>query len=76
MLVASSRLVMRSRIVVSLKVPLSATSVGHKFGEYDAVLPTVRGSAWINTFKQMVLDPTDPWPVGFGVGDQWHVGQE
>ncbi|KAJ9481946.1 hypothetical protein VN97_g11507 [Penicillium thymicola] len=47
-----------------------------KFGQYDAVLPTVKGSAWINSFKQMVLDASDPWPVGFRVGDQWHVGQE
>ncbi|PWY72752.1 proline racemase [Aspergillus eucalypticola CBS 122712] len=44
-----------------------------KLGEYDAVLPTVKGSAWINSFKQMVLVPTDPWPVGFRVGDQWHM---
>ncbi|GKZ37447.1 hypothetical protein AbraIFM66950_008997 [Aspergillus brasiliensis] len=42
-----------------------------KLGDFDAVLPTVKGSAWINSFKQMVLDPTDPWPVGFRVGDQW-----
>ncbi|XRM48323.1 hypothetical protein ABZX51_011252 [Aspergillus tubingensis] len=46
-----------------------------KLGDYDAVLPTVKGSAWINSFKQMVLDPTDPWPVGFRVGDQWHMAE-
>ncbi|PIG84255.1 proline racemase A precursor [Aspergillus arachidicola] len=48
------------------------TTVGH----YDAVLPTVKGSAWITGFKQMVLDPSDPFPAGFRVGDQWHVRQE
>ncbi|KAL5362022.1 proline racemase [Aspergillus floccosus] len=47
-----------------------------KIGDFDAILPTVKGSAWINSFKQMVLDPTDPWPTGFRVGDQWHVRQE
>lgn len=47
-----------------------------KVGEYDAVLPTVKGSAWITGFKQMVLDPTDPFPVGFRVGDQWHVSDD
>ncbi|RAK91904.1 proline racemase [Aspergillus costaricaensis CBS 115574] len=46
-----------------------------KLRDYDAVLPTVKGSAWINSFKQMVLDPTDPWPVGFRVGDQWHMAE-
>ncbi|CAG8097392.1 unnamed protein product [Penicillium salamii] len=47
-----------------------------KLGEYDAILPTVKGSAWINSFKQMVLDASDPWPEGFRVGDQWHVMEE
>ncbi|KAL4923680.1 proline racemase family protein [Aspergillus undulatus] len=44
-----------------------------KVGDYDAVLPTVKGSAWITGYKQMVLDSTDPFPLGFRVGDQWHV---
>ncbi|PLB47409.1 proline racemase [Aspergillus steynii IBT 23096] len=46
-----------------------------RVGGYDAVLPTVKGSAWITGFKQMVLDPTDPFPRGFRVGDQWHVSE-
>lgn len=40
---------------------------------YEAVLPRVKGRAWITGFKQMMLDPTDPFPVGFRVGDQWHM---
>lgn len=44
-----------------------------KVGEYDAVLPTVKGRAWITSYKTIVLDPTDPYPNGFRVGDQWHV---
>ncbi len=44
-----------------------------KVGEYDAVLPTVKGRGWITGYKQVVLDPTDPFPQGFRVGDQWHV---
>ncbi|KAL4880575.1 proline racemase [Aspergillus karnatakaensis] len=47
-----------------------------KVGEYDAVLPTVKGSAWITSYKQVVLDSTDPFPLGFRVGDQWHMGDE
>ncbi|KAE8154308.1 proline racemase family [Aspergillus avenaceus] len=42
-------------------------------GEYPAVLPTVKGRAWITSFKQIVLDSTDPFPEGFRVGDQWHL---
>lgn len=42
-------------------------------GKYPAVLPTVRGSAWITSFKQVVLHPTDPFPEGFRVGDTWQM---
>lgn len=42
-------------------------------GEYQAVLPTVAGRAWITSFKQIVLDSTDPFPQGFRVGDQWKM---
>ncbi|KAJ5713705.1 uncharacterized protein N7483_010886 [Penicillium malachiteum] len=42
-------------------------------GPYQAVLPTVKGRAWITSFKQVVLDSTDPFPEGFRVGDQWHM---
>lgn len=41
-------------------------------GGYPAVLPTVKGRAWITSFKQIVLDSSDPFPTGFRVGDQWH----
>ncbi|KAF4986469.1 hypothetical protein FDECE_15938 [Fusarium decemcellulare] len=42
-------------------------------GPHQAVLPTIQGRAWITSYKQIVLDPTDPFPEGFQVGDQWHV---
>lgn len=44
-----------------------------KVAEFDAILPTVKGRGWITSFKEIVLDPTDPFPEGFRVGDQWHV---
>lgn len=46
-----------------------------KVGEYPAVLPTVKGSSWITSFKQVVLDPTDPFPQGFRVGDTWQMAE-
>lgn len=42
-----------------------------KVGGYDAVLPTIKGSAWIYGFQQVVLDRTDPFQQGFRVGDLW-----
>lgn len=42
-------------------------------GDYPAVLPTVKGRAWITAFKEVVLDPSDPFPEGYRLGDQWPV---
>ena len=36
-----------------------------------AVVPTVTGTAWITTHAQIVVDPTDPYPAGYTVGDIW-----
>ncbi|MEZ5316787.1 MAG: proline racemase family protein [Vicinamibacterales bacterium] len=40
-------------------------------GPYRAVVPTIAGTAWITGFAQYVVDPTDPFPEGFTVGDIW-----
>jgi proline racemase len=37
----------------------------------DAVVPSIRGRAWISGLNQLVLDPTDPFPRGFALGDIW-----
>jgi proline racemase len=42
-----------------------------RVGSYPAVIPTLSGEAWITGFAQYVLDPTDPFPEGFTVGDIW-----
>jgi len=40
-------------------------------GPYAAVTPTLSGTAWITGFAQYVVDPEDPFPEGFTVGDIW-----
>ncbi len=40
-------------------------------GQYAAVVPTITGTAWITGFAQYVVDPEDPFPNGFTVGDLW-----
>lgn len=40
-------------------------------GAYPAVVPTITGQAWITGFASYVLDPEDPFPEGFTVGDIW-----
>jgi proline racemase len=40
-------------------------------GDYRAVVPTLTGTAWITGFASYVVDPHDPFPDGFTVGDIW-----
>jgi proline racemase len=40
-------------------------------GEYRAIVPSITGQAWITGFADYVVDPTDPFPDGFTVGDIW-----
>lgn len=42
-----------------------------RVGDYAAVVPSLTGTAWITGFAQYVLDPEDPFPNGFTVGDIW-----
>lgn len=37
----------------------------------DAVVPSIRGRAWVTAISHQVLDPTDPFPRGFALGDIW-----
>jgi proline racemase len=46
---------------------LRATTVG----DFPAVVPTIRGTAWITGMAQYVVDPGDPFPEGFTVSDIW-----
>ena len=43
------------------------TSVGGR----AAIVPSITGTAWITGFASYVLDPTDPFPEGYTVGDLW-----
>ena len=42
-----------------------------KVGNYDAVVPTITGRAWITGFAQYVVDANDPFPEGYTIGDIW-----
>jgi proline racemase len=37
-------------------------------GDVPAVIPTVRGRAWITGMAHYLLDPDDPFPAGFLIG--------
>jgi proline racemase len=40
-------------------------------GPFKAVVPTIAGTAWITAINEFVVDPQDPYPNGFTVGDIW-----
>ena len=40
-------------------------------GPHLAVVPTITGTAWITGMATYVVDPSDPFPDGFTVGDIW-----
>src|SRR5436190_20219275 len=40
-------------------------------GEYRGIVPAITGQAWITGFARYVVDPTDPFPEGFTIGDIW-----
>jgi trans-L-3-hydroxyproline dehydratase len=46
---------------------VSETTVGGR----PAIVPAIRGSAWITGVTQVVVDPTDPFPEGYLLADTW-----
>jgi proline racemase len=46
---------------------VAETTVGGR----AAIVPAIRGSAWITGVTQVVVDPTDPFPEGYLLSDTW-----
>jgi proline racemase len=40
-------------------------------GGIPAIVPSIAGRAWITETRQLLLDPADPWPRGYRLGDTW-----
>jgi len=40
-------------------------------GEKAAIIPEISGRGWITGTHQHMLDPDDPWPEGYRLGDTW-----
>ena len=36
-----------------------------------AIIPIISGRAWITGASQYMLDPDDPWPLGYRLSDTW-----
>jgi trans-L-3-hydroxyproline dehydratase len=44
-----------------------------RVGTRPAIVPAIRGSAWITGVTQVMVDPTDPYPEGYLLSDTWGV---
>jgi trans-L-3-hydroxyproline dehydratase len=44
-----------------------------RVGDHTAVVPAIRGSAWITGVSQLYIDPDDPFPEGYLLADTWGV---
>ncbi|MCZ4354443.1 proline racemase family protein [Roseovarius aestuarii] len=56
--------------------PMGTTFTGRiesmtHIGPYPAIVPSLSGQGWIYGRSDYVLDPTDPFPSGFTIGDIW-----
>ncbi|MFT5342331.1 MAG: proline racemase [Paracoccaceae bacterium] len=56
--------------------PLGTTFTGRiidttQVGPYPAIVPTLSGQAWIYGTSNYMVDPSDPFPQGFTIGDIW-----
>ena len=40
-------------------------------GDRPAIVPAIRGSAWITGITQVLVDPGDPFPEGYVLSDTW-----
>jgi proline racemase len=40
-------------------------------GGRPAIVPAIRGSAWLTGITQLFVDPTDPFPEGYLLSDTW-----
>jgi proline racemase len=40
-------------------------------GEAPAIVPAIRGSAWLTGITQVIVDSTDPFPEGYLLTDTW-----
>ncbi|HEY3624275.1 MAG TPA: proline racemase family protein [Roseiarcus sp.] len=44
---------------------------GTAIGSRPAIVPIISGRAWITGVSQYMLDPADPWPLGYRLADTW-----
>ncbi|KMW56106.1 2-methylaconitate racemase [Candidatus Rhodobacter oscarellae] len=59
-----------SRSIIDGRFDCRLTAVT-QIGDRPAIIPSIKGRAWITGTHQVMRDPNDPWPRGYRVGDTW-----
>lgn len=59
-----------ARSIIGSRFDCQIAEVG-SLGDREAVIPRIRGRAWITGTQQLMLDPEDPWPLGYRLSDTW-----
>jgi hypothetical protein len=44
-----------------------------QLGARPAIVPAIRGSAWLTGITQVLIDPSDPFPEGYVLSDTWGI---
>jgi len=44
-----------------------------RVGDRAAIVPAIRGSAWVTGITQVLVDPDDPFPEGYLLSDTWGI---
>jgi len=61
----------KNKSIVGSEFVATVKELGPTMGTYDTVMVEVRGRAYISGFNRLVVEPDDPFPEGFTVGDIW-----
>ncbi len=59
-----------ARSIIGSRFDCQIAEVGSLRGR-ATVVPRIRGRAWITGTQQLMLDPDDPWPLGYRLTDTW-----
>ncbi len=59
-----------ARSIIGSRFDCQIAEVGSLRGR-TTVVPRIRGRAWITGTQQLMLDPDDPWPLGYRLTDTW-----
>jgi proline racemase len=60
------------RSIIDSRFP-GRIEVETQLGGRPAIIPSISGRAWITGQSTLMLDPADPWPLGYKIADTWPV---